>query len=257
MSKPFNSLFEFPISLPREIDQVTTRIEGEGPAAKTISETTKVIKNVSIPVCLKRPSRVEREDADVERAVWETHYITKGILPRALLLKHYNNYGGILSEAEKKDYDAFRAEADMLTKELELLYVTERENADLIKTKTERWHVVRDWIIDFEQQRSVFFTNTAESKARQKLIEWYVLHLSYYRPVASDESLGEWTPFFAGSTTADKLVTFDQMVENQDQMLTKARSMLEFLGTIVASNDSSVTKEEIAAFAETMTETDA
>lgn len=254
MSKIFTPFFEFTVTLPKEVDQVSTRVEGEGPNAKTISETTKVTRNVAVPVCLKKPSRVEREDADVERAVWETQYITKGILPRALLLKHYNNYGGVLSDQEKKDYDAFRTEADLLTKELELLYVTEKENEETIRQKTKRWHEVREWIIQFEQERSVFFNNTAEAKARQKLIEWYVLHLAYYKPVNPDESIGEWTPLFEGTTTEEKLESFDEMAENQDQMLAKSRSMLEFLATIVASNNGSVSKEEIAEFAQTIIE---
>lgn len=254
MNKSFTPLYQFTVSLPREVDQVNTRIEGEGAAAKTVTETTKVTKVVNIPVCLKRPSRVEREEADVERAVWETHFITKGILPQALLLKTYANYGGILSEDEKLRFN--RMQADLLLTETELrrLQVNDKDNTSAIEAAAIKLVGLRQQLIDFQQERAVFFNNTAEAKARQKLIEWLVLHLSYSQAVNPDESFGEWVPLFAGADTEAKLVSFDKMVEDNHELFAKARNMLEFLATVLASSDGSVSKEEVEAFAETLRE---
>lgn len=251
-TKTFPILYQFSVDLPKEVDQVVTRVEGEGAAAKTVTETTKVTKSVSVPVCLKRPSRVEREDADVERAVWETHFVTKGILPYALLLKTYNNYGGILSEEEKHRFAKMQADIFLTETELQRLQVTDKDNKAAIDAVAIKLVDLRDQFMSFQQERSSFFNNTAESKARQKLIEWYVLHLSYVRTINPDESLGEWVPIFDGETTEDKLLSFDKIVEDTDLLFSKARNMLEFVATVLASNDSSISKEDVEAFAETL-----
>lgn len=253
-NKSFTPLYSFTISTDRLIDQTTERTEGEGAAAKTISETTKVTKKVNVPVCLKRPSRVEREEADVERAVWETHFITKGILPTALLLKTYANYGGILSEDQKKDYHKKLADYDLADIELRRLLIQHPDDKAAIEAAALIKVDLKQSILDFQQEQAVFFNNTAEAKARQKLIEWLVLHLSYQQIINPDESLGDWTPLFAGKTTEEKLVSFDKMVEDQHEIFTKARNMLEFLATVLASSDGSVSKEEVEAFAETLKE---
>ncbi len=248
MATKLTPLHEFTISLSQQVDQVTTRVEGD----KTISETTKVEKPVNVPVCLKRPSRVEKEEADLERAVWETHFITKGILPQALLLKTYANYGGILSEGQKKDYQKMQADFLLAETELRRLQVTEPESKESINTLANQMVDLREQILDFQQEQAVFFNNTAEAKARQKLIEWLVLHLSFYKPVKADESLDEWTPLFAGKTTDEKLASFDKMIEENSELFGKSRSMLEFLATVLASSEGPISKEDIEAFAATM-----
>lgn len=255
-NKSFVPLYEFKVSLPKEVDQTHTRIEGEGAAAKTVTEVTKVTRQVSVPVCLKRPSRVEREEADVERAVWETHFVTRGVLPSALLLKVYANHGGILSDDQKKAYHKLLADYDLADLELRRLLINETDNKTLIEATALLKVDLKQQIMDFQQEQAVFFNNTAESKARQKLIEWLVLHLSYSQEVKSDESLGEWAPLFAGKTTEDKLVSFDRLVEDESPLFAKARSMLEFLATVLASSDGTVSKEEVEAFAETLREED-
>ncbi len=253
-NKSFVPLYQFAVSLPKEVDQVNTRIEGEGAAAKTVTETTKVVRPVSVPVCLKKPSRVEREDADVERAVWETHFITRGILPQAILLKTYANYGNILSDDQKKAYHKMLADYDLLDIELRRLLSFDKENKVTIEATALAKVDLKEQIMDFQQEQAVFFKNTAESKARQKLIEWLILHLSYVQDVKADESLGDWRPMFAGRTTEEKLTSFDKLIDEESPLFAKARPMLEFLATVLASSDGTVSKEEVEAFAETLRE---
>lgn len=246
----FVPLYEFTVALPKEVDQTNTRVEGD----KTVVETTKVTKTINVPVSFKRPSRMEKEEADVERAVWETHFITKGVLPRALLLKHYANYGGILSEDEKKGYDKMQADFLLAETELRRLQVNEPENKEAIEATALRLVDLKQQILDFQQERAVFFNNTAENMARQKLIEWYVLWLSYYKPVNPDESFGEWVPLFPGKNTTEKLASFDKLAEEDSPLLTKSRALLEFVGTVLANAGGAVSKEEIAEFADTLKE---
>ena len=225
------ALIEFTVPQDREVDETNTRVE-EG---KTITETVKVKRTINIPFLFKKPSRAQREDAELERAVWETKFITAGILPQALLLKTYANYGGILSDDQKINYRKLQADYLLAEAELKRLQANDRDNKAAIEAEAIKLVTLRQDILDFQQEQSVFFENTAESKSRQKLIEWYVLHLTYWKPTKADGSNGEWTPYFAGETTAAKLASFDAILDARDEIWGKARETIELMATAYAA----------------------
>lgn len=251
--KVFTPLFKFEITTERDIDETSTHVENEGtPEAKTVTETVKVKRKVTVPFCLKTPSRAERENADIERSVWETHFVTKGILPQALLLKVYANHGGILSDVDALRYKRMQADFLLVEKELRTLQVNTPDNKTAIDNAALRFVTLRDDIMDFQQEQAVFFANTAEAKARTKLIEWLILHLSYYKPLNSAGEPGEWTAFFVGEDTTKKWEVLDGYAETQNELWVKARPMLEFLATAWASAGDSLDKDEVEAFAATL-----
>jgi hypothetical protein len=220
---------EFAVDIEKEIDVTTTRIEGD----KTIEETVKTKTKVAVPFGFKRPSRAESQDADIERSVWETKFVTAGILPRALLLKTYANYGGILSDNDRERY--LKMQKDLLDVQDRLAALrADKDNAEIDSLKI-RFLTLRQEILDFEQEQSAFFSNTAEAKARDKLIEWLAVHMTYYRPIDDKGEPGEWTPFFAGKTTEEKLAALDEVVESDNELWAKAANRITFMATIVAS----------------------
>jgi hypothetical protein len=227
----FRALHEFNISLPREIEEEVSRVEGD----KTITEKTKVTRTISIPFALKKPSRFEKDEADIYRSVWETRYLDAGIAPSAILLKKYANYGGILSNEQKDYYNTLQRDFLLAESELRRLQVNERDNKVAIDDFALKMVTLRQAILDFQQEQSVFFNNTSEAKARQKLVEWLVLYLTYYRPLNDKGEPGEWTPFFAGATIEDKLEAFDEIVEKNDEMWNAAHDLIELIATVYAN----------------------
>lgn len=221
----FRALYEFPINLTKEVEEENTRVEGD----KTITEKVKVQRSVSIQFALKKPSRFEKDEADMYRSIWETKYLDAGILPAAILLKKYANSGGILSDEQKDYYNVLQRDFMLAETELKRLQVNEPDNKDAINEVALKFVTLRQAILDFQQEQSVFFANTAESKARQKLIEWAVLFLTYYRPLNDKGEPGEWTPFFAGKDIEEKLNTYDEVIERQDEMWVKAHDWIELL----------------------------
>lgn len=248
MIKNFTPLFTFNVSVSKEVDETATRIEGD----KTITETVKIKRSVSVPFCLKTPSRAEREDADIERAVWETTYVNKGIMPQAQLLKVYANHGGILSDFDAKKYNQLQADFLLAEGDLKRLQVSAPDDKTAIEEAALRFVTLRQEIIDFQQQQSVFFSNTAEAKARVKLTEWVLLHLTYYKPVNAAGEPTEWTPFFAGKTTAEKFAALDEYAETQNELWAKSKSMLEFMATAWVSGGDAIDKDELEAYAATI-----
>lgn len=220
---------EFTVDIDREVDETTTRVE-EG---KTISETIKVKRKVAVPFGFKKPSRAEAQDADIERSVWETKFVTAGILPRALLLKTYANYGGILSDNDRDRY--MKMQKDLLDTQERLTSLrADKDNPEIESLKI-RFLTLRQDILEFEQEQSAFFSNTAEAKARDKLIEWLAIHMTFYRPIDDGGAPGEWTPYFKGANTGEKLAALDEVIESEDPLWLGASNRITFMATVIAS----------------------
>ena len=64
-------------------------------------------------------------------------------------------------------------------------------------------------------QQSSLYDQTAENRARNRTILWWVLHLAH-----SKESSAE-SPFFTGATYDDKIDTYDKMEEEEDDFVTE------------------------------------
>lgn len=240
MSNSIKTLYEFPVLLEREVDETTTRQEGD----KTVTETAKVKKQVKHYFAFQRPSRVQRELAEEERAVWWTRYVQMGIMTEAELLKTYSNRGGVLSEDEKVSLRTMEANLLLSLDELKHAQVNDRDNKARLDQLADKIVGLRHRIIDFRQARDVFFDTTAEAKAKAKLIEYLVLHFTWHR----DDETKDWRQFFSGSTTDEKNVSRDLLEDAQDELFLGARDRLLFVSTIYATAQGTLNKGDIEAF---------
>ena len=98
----FKELYSFTIDQEKEVEKTHTRKN-----KKTGEETTvtkKVTEKVPVQVKIKRPSRRELEDAELEYSVEMSRCVKRGILTKAMLYKKYSDTGGVWTEDEAKDY---------------------------------------------------------------------------------------------------------------------------------------------------------
>ena len=223
----FRELYQFVVNIIKEVEEENVRVEGD----KTITEKVKVPRNVTVQFALKKPSRMERDEADIYRSVQETKYLDAGVLPQALLLKRYANAGGILSNEQRDYFNKTQRDFSLAETELRRLQINDPTNKEAIDEAALKFVTLRQEILDFQQEQSTFFSNTAESKARQKLIEWAVMYLTYYRPLDEKGEPGEWTPFFRGEDLDSKLDSYDEIIEKQDELWIKAHDLIELLAT--------------------------
>jgi len=233
-------LYAFPVNLEKEIDETTTRLED----GKTITETIKVKKPVPTYLAFKKISRAEREDADIEKASWWNEYVKKGLMPEAVLLKTYGNVGGILSDDQKKQYLDLRVEMKKKLEEEVFLRSTSPEKKEELDLLSRQIISIRDEVIAFEQDQSSFFENTAEAKARLKVVQFLVLHLSYYR----DSEDKPWAPFFKGATTKEKLKDYELKEESNDELFNLSKIYFEFLGAFVFGSNYAATSADIDSY---------
>jgi len=242
-NKSFKPLFEFTVNLEKEVKEINTRVED----GKTITETVLNKRAVHVPFCIKSPSRAEKEEAEIERAAWLNKYVERGLMLEAMLIKKYVDEGGTMPKEYQKKYQLLQSELIELERKMIEIEVVDKESPEL-KVLREKFFQIREQMIEIQRSQSIYFEDTAEAKARLKKIEWITLHLSYYRPLNEAGEPGEWTPFFTGATTEDKLKSYDEKVENLDVLLSKAKAPLSFMAAALA-HDSNMTKEEVEAYA--------
>ena len=96
MEKTFKELYNFVVDKEVEKEEVTTKVDKKTKEETTVKKKVTVKEPVSIK--LKRPSRRELEEAELEFSVEMSRCVKKGILTKAMLAKKYSDTGGLMSE---------------------------------------------------------------------------------------------------------------------------------------------------------------
>ena len=227
-------LYEF--TLPREHEITEEEVTDQG----TLHKKVKTI--IQLPMCLKKPSRRELEEIDMQYARNFSQCLRDGIFTKAQITKNYASTGGLLTEAERKAYDTLyedyntsqlklqaanlevqKAQADGLTP----AEVGEKKDK-LVEAQAKFWELHLT-IQEFENEQSHLFAQTAEVIARNKTLIWVTVNLSFMRELEEDESFSEWVPVFKGQTYEDKLDYYDSIVEEGNDFLTVAVERLALI----------------------------
>ncbi len=234
----YKYIYEFEAKVEKEVTKVEKKEEN---GAITTVET-KVKESVPVFFAFKKPSRAEREDAEEYRARKWGEFVKKGIMPEAILLKSYANYGGILDEEQKKYYIKIRASYAEKLERLQLAKISKDEEKS-IELMSESLRL-RDEIIEFERNQSAFFENTAEAKSRNKLIEYLILKLTYFKS-SSDK---QYEPYFKGEEVDEKLKFLENLEDSKDELILKVWGQLLFISSLYVSLGGDLKKEDIEEF---------
>jgi hypothetical protein len=212
---------------------------------KTGEETTvtkKVKEKIPVVIKLKRPSRRELEDAELEYSVEMSRCVKKGILTKAMLYKKYSDTGGVFSEDSAKDYGELYKEVLDLQNDYIRLDSIEKKNDDqtkkLEKIKKDLASTKRK-IIDVESSMQSLFDHTADSKAQNRLLLWYTLMLTNIQREEDSEPKN----YFEGQDFEAKL---DDYYKKEDENSPLYNEIIKKVSTILAFwffNQASTPKE--------------
>jgi len=234
-------LYSFDISIEEEVikDKIKKirRKNKETGEFEVLEEKTEVTvkEDVPIRVFLKKPSRMQLEDGDMFYSIWLNKFIKMGLLTRAMLAKQHLDIGGTLSEEEKqryaslylKLYEKQQAVQRFAAKPQEKQTATEQ--ARLQRTIADL-AIIRKEIADYETAQASVFDHTADVKARNKTITWYLMFLSYYVKGEGDE--GDALPLFEGVDFEDKYNSYKDKDEHDDDIFVKVIDRLSSICTI-------------------------
>ena len=224
----FKELYSFSLDEEKEVEKTSTRKN-----KKTGEETTvtkKVKEKVPVVIKIKRPSRRELEDAELEYSVEMSRCVKKGILTKAMLYKKYSDTGGVFSEDDAKDYGVLYKEVLDLQNEYVRLDMIDKKTDDQ-KEKLEKIKKTlaesRRKIIETETSMQSLFDHTADTKAQNRLLLWYTLMLTNIQREKDEQPEN----YFKGKNFEDKL---DDYYSKEDEASALYSEIIKKVTTVLA-----------------------
>jgi hypothetical protein len=189
----------------------------------SIEQTVK--KEVPVKIIIKEPNRRDLEEADMEYSIEMSKCIKSGILTKAMLAKKYSDSGGLLSEEDAKFLTRKYSELGDLQNRYTRLSAKpkkEKKDEDKLNSMLGEMAEKRKEIVDMETSYSSLFNHTADSKAQNKVVLWYLVNLSYYQENESDEI----KPFFESEETEGKIEQYYDIDENGHEIFDFAKDKI-------------------------------
>lgn len=170
---------------------------------------------------LKKPTRTMMSEADMHYAIQLSKYIKMGLLTAEQLAKRQVDIGGTFSEEQQKHY----AQLQALMAEKQEMFLKLVARNDLAPDEDERKNklyedmaLIRSQIMDYEYIKNQIYEHTANSKARNDVILWWVMSLAHSGEVVENKE-PVMVPMFVGETFESKKLKLDEMEDNDDEIL--------------------------------------
>jgi hypothetical protein len=229
MEKGFKELYSF--SVDREVEKEVSSTKKDKKTGEEITVTKKVKEIEPLAIKLKKPSRRELEDAELEFSVEMSKCIKKGILTKAMLAKKYSDTGGLMSEDDAKDLvDNYKKIFELQSEysRLEIIQNKNEKQKERVSEMAGELASVRRQIVETESNYQALFDHTADVKAQNRLILWYVIMLTYIQESEEDTP----KPYFGVGSFDDKLEEYYKKEESDDSIYfliaKKAATILAF-----------------------------
>ena len=222
-------LYQFTVDEIKEVEKESSR-KNKKTGEVTITKK-KVKEKVPLEVKIKKPSRRELEDAELQYTIEMSKCIKQGILTKAMLAKKYSDTGGAFTEEGEKEYGKLYKQIlefqneyiklDSATK----LDAKQKKRLEFLKEEIAK---VKRELVEVETNLQGLFEHTADVKAQNKLLLWYGLHLTYIQREQDEEPI----QYFKGSDYDEKLEDYyEKEEENSDvyqQVIKQVSTTLAF-----------------------------
>jgi len=222
----FKEIYSFKVNVSREVEEKTTekRKNKEG-IEEELEVTKKVQKEVPFTITIKDPTRRELEEADMEFSIEMSRCIKKGVLTKAMLAKKYSDTGGLLSESDATRLVDLYAKLSDLEGEYTQKTLTHRDITKLpkkIKAEVNRLSaevaLTRREIVTLESSYQSLFNHTADTKAQNRIILWYITHLTFFKGEDKEGEAQELVSFFEGDDFEQKVDAYYNKDELEDSL---------------------------------------
>lgn len=208
-------LNEFKLLKEENVEETETSVNDKGEEVKTTKNVKKPVEKTFV---VKKPNRSLYDEAELFYGVKLSEGIKAGLLTRALLAKRFNNDGGILSENERDKFAGLYM--GLFEKQAKLQKLELKNSKDITKEESREKELLieelgsaREEIQEFEMAQAALFDQTAENRARNKTILWWVLQLSY------EKDGDDYIEVFKGKDFEERLAEYDRFEELEDDFL--------------------------------------
>lgn len=239
--KKKRELYNFSIEIEEEVEkEVTKEVEQKDEKTgevKKVQETvkTKSVEKTPVKIFLKKPTRTQVEDGDMFYSIWLNKFIKMGLLTRAMLAKKQVDVGGTLNDDDKMNFAKLYLQ--LFEKQQNVIRYSAKDKDAMSNDEKERLEkavsdlaIIRKQLADFEAAQASVFDHTADVKARNKTITWFLLQLAYY--VKGDEDDAQEVAMFPGSDYEEKYLSYQEADEEQEEIFTRSIDKLSTIATI-------------------------
>ena len=211
-------LFEFTLNKKEKVKKKEKSTNKKG---EEVTTETEVEEDVPHKYFLRRPNRKMLDDGELYYGVQLAEAIRAGMITRPLLSKRYTNDGGIMNDFQQKAYDEVMKELrEIYAQQEKISEVDEKKRTAAQKKKHEELEEKAKPYLEalrrYNMAEESIFEDTAESRARNKSILWWVLNMSY------KEEDGKEVPFFGEGDFDSKIEKYDEIDDNEDVFSTSA-----------------------------------
>lgn len=198
---------------------------------KEVTETTSETVEKPVTIAIAKPRRRLYEDADLFYGVKLSEGIKAGLLTRHLIAKRYDNDGGLFSDEEREEYATLILIKNQKIKDYQLLAVDDQEKEKVEESKAKllkELTAIEREIQNFEEERSSLFDKTADVRAENQLVMWWVFSLAHYcdKQDTKDE---DFEPIFGLGSFEEKLSVYDDFFDEEDDFWLPISKKLAFL----------------------------
>ena len=225
-------LYSFDVDRKIEQEISYTKKTKDGPV-----EATKIAKKkIKNRIVFAKPSVSERENADFFYGQKFNEFINAGFLTKAMLAKKMGDMGGMTSGKAQDMISDLILDNIEASRTIEFYKGAEKLDEDQkkeLELAEKKYADTRKNIYEFEMSMRNQFSQTADSKAENKLIEWLVLHFSYYEEeLKGNDGSKELFPIFIGDDYASKrnlLLALQEDEENPSELNTIGLDHINFV----------------------------
>jgi hypothetical protein len=207
------TLYNFKVGKEVDVEKTHLSTDENGQEIKTIK---KVKEKVDCEYAIKKPNRVLFDEAELFYGIKISEAIKSGVLTKASVIKRYDNDGGVFSDKEQERIKNYLTELAELQGKYKVLEEKKNKNdAELVEESniTSKINQIRTELVEMESQKASLFEQTAENRARNKTIMWWILNL------ALSKNGEEYEYIFGEGSYEDKLKKYDEIEDNDDQHL--------------------------------------
>jgi len=208
-------LYSFPIK--RKVKQKIS-VQKENAKGDIVESFKTKTKTVSNRVIFAKPSYAEIENAEFFYGQQYNDFINAGYLTKFLLNNKINNSESSSSLTSDMINKAFveNMEAAKIIEFYEGQKDLDEEQEKKLEEAKEKFTETQKTVADFEQFYRIQYNQTAEAKAEQKLIEWFIFNFSYYEDKVNDSV--EIFPLFLGDDFDEKRQHYLQLCEDEEDI---------------------------------------
>lgn len=185
-------------------------------------------------ICLKKPTRSMYSEADMFYSIQLNKYIKMGLLTAEQIAKRQIDVGGTFSDEQQKHY----IELQKLLAEKQEMLLRIMSKTEISQDEEERKKnlisdtaILKNQLTDYEYIKNQIYEHTANAKARNDLILWWVLNLSMIAEIEEGKE-SNLVKMFEGETFDTRKLKLQEMEDNDNEIIKNVFSKLVRIVTL-------------------------